>query len=55
LLNHFKTLFDVITVIQGVPRLDGARARNKFGVPWEQMYCIEESTSDNVGTLQRLQ
>ena len=33
-----------------VPKLEGTRARNKFYAPWEQMYCIEESTYDIVGT-----
>jgi len=32
----------------GVPSFDGAR--NKFGAPWGQMYCSEESTCDIVGT-----
>jgi len=29
--------------------------RNKLGVPCEQMYCIEESTCDIVGTFWRPQ
>ena len=28
-------------------------ARNNFGAPWEQIYCIEESTCDIVGTFRR--
>jgi len=41
-------------------RLDGPEARNKFGAPMfepevfrKQMYCIEESTCDIVGTFRR--
>jgi len=40
-------------MIRGVPRLDGGRARNKFGALWEQMYCAEESTRNIVGTFRR--
>ena len=42
---------------RGVTRLDGARARSKFGAPIvepevfrKQIYCIEASTCDIVGT-----
>jgi len=46
---------------RGVKRLEmGCRARSKFGVPMfepevlrKQMYCIEESTCDIIGTFQR--
>jgi len=45
---------------RGVTRLDGARARSKFGAPMfesevfrKQMYCIEESTCDTVGAFRR--
>ena len=41
----------------GVMRLDGARGTKQFAAPMfelevfrKQMYCIEESNSDNVGT-----
>jgi len=45
---------------RGVTRLDGARARSKFGAPMlefevfrKQMCCIETSTCDIIGTFQR--
>jgi len=53
-----KTLFkNAYVLTRGISRLDGARERSKFGAPMiesevfrKQMYCIEESTCDIVGT-----
>jgi len=45
---------------RGVTRFDDARARSKFGAPMfepeifrKQIYCIEKSTCDIVGTFRR--
>ena len=47
-----------VAASRGVTRLDGARVKKRFWHPpmfeaevfWKQMYCIEESTCDIVGT-----
>jgi len=47
-----------VAASRGVTRLDGARVKKQFWHPpmfeaevfWKQMYCIEESTCDIVGT-----
>ena len=59
--NYFLYILRQVGVLRkGVKRLDGARARSKFGVPMfepgvfrKQMYCIEESACDIVETFRR--
>jgi len=46
-----------IEAARGVPRLDGARGKNRFGAPMFEHKvfrdCIEESTCDTVDTFRR--
>ena len=50
-------MITVHVIFRDVPKLDRAREKKTFGAPmfepkvsWKQMYCIEESTGDIVGT-----
>jgi len=56
----FTSYYLLLFWVMDVTRLDGARARSKFGAPMfepdvfrKQMYCIEENTCDIVWTFLR--